>query len=661
MRRFAAFVLALLVMGKMAAAAPPDASALEAFPCPGADKAAPETAARVTCGFLTVPSNHAAPDGRSFKLAVAIIRPETRSIETPLIVLHGGPGGHLVPFAVDAARRQLYRGRDVILFDQRGAGLSEPGFCKGLARQLVETLAKGLPAVAERAALNGQERACRDDLAAQGIDLTQVNTAATVRDMEAIRAALKIGKWDVYGVSYGTTVGLAYLKDFEPAVRAAILDSVYPPGRPAFSRTIPNFMRAFAALSEACKSAPDCARRFPDLEALLDEAVLALEKEPLDLGPIQAEIAGETVAIPNFRMAAGTFLTILHQAMYDRAVHPAIPMLLELVRRRDAASLRNLLPLFASRADSVNGGVLAAVECFERAPFDPPLAMESAAAPWPVLARNWTIITRVSDLCQTWGFAAEDRMQMPGEVSVPVLVGGGGWDPITPVSDSERTAAALGPMAQFVRVPQGGHGVLSGNACVNRIAREFLDDPSKPVDASCVAGLPPSQMIAGAALYPALAPLLQAALEQRFETAHIVLAAALVLLVSFLVWPAIWLVRWARGRVSIATIAGRSGFYLGIAALCLLVWAGLFIWQIKLGLDGPQVLLAFGLPPDGPGIEYFYAAMAAGALGLAAGLREVAGGHAHWLAILHKLTVLGAGVPFVWQVRALGLLAPGVL
>ncbi len=104
---------------------------LEAFPCPEADKAAPEIAARVTCGFLTVPSNHAVPDGRVFKLAIAIIRPETRSFETPLVVLHGGPGGHLVPFAVASASRQLYRGRDVILFDQRGAGLSSRAFARG--------------------------------------------------------------------------------------------------------------------------------------------------------------------------------------------------------------------------------------------------------------------------------------------------------------------------------------------------------------------------------------------------------------------------------------------------------------------------------------------------------------------------------------------------
>ncbi len=45
---------------------------------------------------------------------------------------------------------------------------------------------------------------------------------------------------------------------------------------------------------------------------------------------------------------------------------------------------------------------------------------------------------------------------MPRDVSVPVLVGGGGWDPITPVNDSERTAADLGAMAQFVRVPKAG-------------------------------------------------------------------------------------------------------------------------------------------------------------------------------------------------------------
>jgi hypothetical protein len=183
----------------------------------------------------------------------------------------------------------------------------------------------------------------------------------------------------------------------------------------------------------------------------------------------------------------------------------------------------------------------------------------------------------------------------------------------------------------------------------------------KPVDASCIAAMPKTALISGAALYPTLAPLLQGALERRFETPHLVVALALAALCTFLVWPAIWLVRWVRGRVSISRVAGRSGFYLGIAALCLLVWAGLFAWQIGLGLEGPLVLLAFGLPPGGPGIEYVYGAMAAGAIGLAAALREIAGGQANAVAILHKLIVLAAGAVLVWQLRALSLLAPAAM
>ena len=54
----------------------------------------PASVARPECGWLIVPEVHVAPNERTFRLAVAIYRARERSEALPLLLLHGGPGGH---------------------------------------------------------------------------------------------------------------------------------------------------------------------------------------------------------------------------------------------------------------------------------------------------------------------------------------------------------------------------------------------------------------------------------------------------------------------------------------------------------------------------------------------------------------------------------------
>lgn len=48
-------------------------------------------------------------------------------------------------------------------------------------------------------------KACRDRLAATGIDLASYTTAENAADIADLRVAMGIPSWDVYGVSYGLT------------------------------------------------------------------------------------------------------------------------------------------------------------------------------------------------------------------------------------------------------------------------------------------------------------------------------------------------------------------------------------------------------------------------------------------------------------------------
>jgi proline iminopeptidase len=84
----------------------------------------------------------------------------------PVVFLHGGPGAGATPVHRRFFDPSTYR---VIIFDQRGAGRSEP----------------------------------------QG-ELTNNTTQDLINDIEALRVHLGIDRWSVFGGSWGSTLALAY-------------------------------------------------------------------------------------------------------------------------------------------------------------------------------------------------------------------------------------------------------------------------------------------------------------------------------------------------------------------------------------------------------------------------------------------------------------------
>ncbi len=101
----------------------------------------------------------------------------------PILFVHGGPGGGISPDCRKFFDPKFYR---VILFDQRGAGLSTPH-----------------------------------------AEIKENTTWDLVSDMEALRTHLKIDKWIVFGGSWGSTLGLAYSETHPEKVAGLILRGIF--------------------------------------------------------------------------------------------------------------------------------------------------------------------------------------------------------------------------------------------------------------------------------------------------------------------------------------------------------------------------------------------------------------------------------------------------
>jgi proline iminopeptidase len=133
----------------------------------------------------------------------------------PAVVLHGGPGSGCNASMLEWFDLSQQR---VVLFDQRGAGASEP---------------RG--------------------------ELRNNTTQALVRDIECLRRHLGVATWLVVGGSWGAMLALAYAASHPGAVRAMVLRGVFLPGRQQldwFFQTLQNLVpTAWHALTENMNSA----------------------------------------------------------------------------------------------------------------------------------------------------------------------------------------------------------------------------------------------------------------------------------------------------------------------------------------------------------------------------------------------------------------------
>jgi pimeloyl-ACP methyl ester carboxylesterase len=191
------------------------------------------------CGHLTVPLDPSGASTGTITLAMRRHRAPVGEARSAIIALAGGPGQPALPFAeqFDEVLGPIAATRDLIAFDQRGIGLSDPLSCHAFERPSLYHSFGALIA------------ACGDQL---GPDRVFYTTADTVADIEAIREAGGYEKLVLYGTSYGTKVAEEYAQAYPSHVEALVLDSVVPPNgpepldRPTFA-AVPRILRQLCA------------------------------------------------------------------------------------------------------------------------------------------------------------------------------------------------------------------------------------------------------------------------------------------------------------------------------------------------------------------------------------------------------------------------------
>ena len=444
------------------------------------------------CGRLAVPLDRTDPDSPLIKLAVAIFPARNGESAPPLVYLDGGPGSKTLAsllFTYSNLIKPLDADRTVVVFDQRGAGYSEPDL--------------SCPEVVERTfeLMGGTDedpgffldvlRECSARWEADASVLRRINSAASASDVDFLRRALGYEQWDLFGLSYGTRLALTVMRDYPTGVRRVVLDSVYPleiNGRPQIRA---NLNRALEYLFAACSADPDCQSRYGDLEALFYGQRDLLDEQPAPVALFNTD----RLWIQDGFLTGSRLLDMVFLGMYNMGVVRSLPSLLDSIRNRDLwdAALVMTGLLFAGRMLSYGQGM--ALLCNEEIPFEPTGALPAAALRFPRLQGFFAqaVFQSAAALrfCRDLGLGEADPVEnLPVRSDIPALVMAGSFDPITPPEWGRLAAQNLSDV-RLAEFPDLAHGAALSHECARSITLGFLDGPQADTDMSCIADRPP--------------------------------------------------------------------------------------------------------------------------------------------------------------------------
>jgi pimeloyl-ACP methyl ester carboxylesterase len=411
------------------------------------------------CGHLTVPVDPGGASPETLTLALRRHRAPVGEARSAIVALAGGPGQPALPFAEQFSELlgPIAATRDLIVFDQRGIGLSHPLSCHAFEGSgLFHSIGPAL-------------EACASQL---GPARRFFTTAQTVADIEAIRRSAGYEKLVLYGTSYGTKVAEQYAQAHPDRVEALVLDSIVTPdgpdalGRPTFA-AVPRILRQLCAGGA-------CAHITAEPVADLSRVVRRMRR-----GPLRGQVIDGNGRAHPARMSADELAELLIAGDLSAILRAEFVTAVRAAADGDTAPLARLLATAGRGAGGEGQG------------FDAPLyfatTCEEVRFPWSRAARPSERIAQaqaaaralpagalgpftaanaidLSDVraCAHWPFTTPAPPPAdPSLPNVPALILSGEADLRTPTANAREVAGRI-PGAKLLVVPDTGHSVLTG-------------------------------------------------------------------------------------------------------------------------------------------------------------------------------------------------------
>jgi pimeloyl-ACP methyl ester carboxylesterase len=453
--------LALLISAVLALVAPAAAQAAVDFsPCGG----------RVECGTVEAPLDRSGQVPGTVALHVERVRARRGATKPPVVALIGGPGKPDTNYTRDYVElfgRALDE-RDLIVFDNRGTGDSDPIGCAGI--QLGQGPQQAMPG-------------CRQELGPKAHLYTTVQNAD---DLDSVRAALGAPRVAVFARAYGGFEAQVFARRHPQRVESLILDSTLSQGaiddglEVRIFRGLPGAARRYCARGSCRGITRDL---WADGVKLYDR----LQRKPLTARLYDGDGARTTRRIDAVSFALLFFFSFVHAE--QRA---ELPRAIAMALRGDGAVLARLLAIDANAPYDPKRGqndtVNLLTQCeevdyrFDRTASPQQRLQQSRASLDQVPAsvfepfgRDLAFLNSQAPICAHWPMRPQ-RPSFGGALpDVPALLFHGEQDLRATRGETAEVASAL-PRSTVLEVPQTAHAVwiTDVTGCVRRNVRAFL-------------------------------------------------------------------------------------------------------------------------------------------------------------------------------------------
>jgi len=450
---------------------------------------------RIRCGFVLVPENRDRSDSRMIEIWASVISATSpRPQPDPVLFLQGGPGQSGVDFSIFTSEwyTDSNADRDFVSFDFRGTGFSAPLRCNEYDRVLGDSLKEKLTPEQEDARYEEAIAACHARYLADGVDLTQYDSATIVEDMVDLMTALGYDEWNLIGGSYGTRLALTAMRDAPRHIRSAVLDAAVPVGASVDIERVSYFETKLDKLWKECAADADCGTAYPGIEQTFWDLIDRANAHPIPVTITTPDGVTADITIDGNEILAGTW-----QAMTDTASIPLIPFAIDDIARGNTGVLSQVASQLYFVDYGIATGMFWTVQCNEEWPFYRDAHTVAAARGVREVVRSeigWSPedVANQTQFCKEWNDPHPDpRENHDVSSSIPTVLLAGEFDTNTPTEFAQRAARLLSN-SYVIEVPSSGHfTTYPQQDCTNPLIAAFFADPGKRPDTSCIDAIPP--------------------------------------------------------------------------------------------------------------------------------------------------------------------------
>ncbi len=427
----------------------------------------------IRCGYIEVPENYDRPNGHQIRVSYAILsRRDTSAQTNPIIFFVGGPGGKGLSLAKAFLNHPLLEKRDMILLDERGIGFSSG--LPNVGPRLYAIFAADHSPAEEKALFHEAIESYLEEFEDADFNLADYNVYQNAHDIGRLMDALEYEQYNLLGASYGSTLSRVIMKYHPEKVRSVIMNAPNPPNGNFYGKIHQMLAESLEGIFNACEEDSACQKNYPDLRADFRAAIELLKKEP-----IEVEIEGKP-----FVINAQDAIMIIRHCLYQGNALSTIPQFVRAIHERDKETIGQLSLAMKNIFNLVNMSMHFSSMAYDDFSSESAIAFRQSIQETTLVEPGLGFFSSFVPMLETWhqGRASEEEKQLPIS-DIPTLILSTTYDPSTPAVNGQIMKERLSNAHLFVQ-ESFGHGV--GGACSIKMMADFLDNPHKKPDGSCL-------------------------------------------------------------------------------------------------------------------------------------------------------------------------------